>query len=228
MIWLLVFSMVLIGVILTFIFSVFYVNHLNKNHNSELDELRESFKTSLVKHFDMTYSEFMNFCDAYMLLNSVLDIDNHIVVEKCDGSVNSSLSIEDLPVSLFSNKDIKKLTASYYGRYIYFKQDGDYLIYNTSPEIIYDDSAYVDVKKPVIYINGETDGQEMSVSIDTENEIICEYTKRVNNVWEVKADKNGLLVDKEGQTYNYLYWEGKSKSEYDFSKGFCVKGEDSA
>ena len=31
-----------------------------------------------------------------------------------------------------------------------------------------------------------------------------------------------------GQEYNYLYWEGSSEQEYDFSEGFCVAGENTA
>ena len=36
------------------------------------------------------------------------------------------------------------------------------------------------------------------------------------------------LTDAVGQTYNYLYWEGVSRTEYDFSQGFCVPGRDTA
>ena len=36
------------------------------------------------------------------------------------------------------------------------------------------------------------------------------------------------LSDKNRQTYNYLYWEGETHAQYDFSRGFCVKGEDTA
>ena len=32
------------------------------------------------------------------------------------------------------------------------------------------------------------------------------------------------LDDGEGQTYSYLYWEGKDNVEYDFSQGACVAG----
>ena len=28
--------------------------------------------------------------------------------------------------------------------------------------------------------------------------------------------------------HNYLYWEGETYAQYDLSKGFCVKGEDTA
>lgn len=37
---------------------------------------------------------------------------------------------------------------------------------------------------------------------------------------------DGTLFDKDGNEYSYLFWEGESRTEYDFSKGFCVKGED--
>jgi hypothetical protein len=36
------------------------------------------------------------------------------------------------------------------------------------------------------------------------------------------------LTDADGQTYNYLYWEGVTDTEYGFSQGFCVAGSDTA
>ena len=46
--------------------------------------------------------------------------------------------------------------------------------------------------------------------------------------WSVTAAPDGTLTDAAGQTYNYLYWEGVSDAEYDFSEGFCVPGGDTA
>ena len=34
----------------------------------------------------------------------------------------------------------------------------------------------------------------------------------------VTASPDGTLTDAVGQTYNYLYWEGVSRTEYDFSQ----------
>ena len=48
------------------------------------------------------------------------------------------------------------------------------------------------------------------------------------NSWTVTASPGGTLTDAAGQTYNYLYWEGVSDAEYDFSEGFCVPGTDTA
>ena len=46
--------------------------------------------------------------------------------------------------------------------------------------------------------------------------------------WSVRAAPDGTLTDEDGQTYRYLYWEGTSAVDYDFSAGFCVAGEDTA
>ena len=42
------------------------------------------------------------------------------------------------------------------------------------------------------------------------------------------ARPDGTLTDEQGQTYNYLYWEGVDHTAYDFSRGFCVPGADTA
>ena len=35
-------------------------------------------------------------------------------------------------------------------------------------------------------------------------------------------------IDENGREYYCLFWEGVQDVEYDFSRGFCVKGEDTA
>ena len=42
------------------------------------------------------------------------------------------------------------------------------------------------------------------------------------------ARPDGTLLDAEGNAYSYLFWEGVTDADYDFSKGFCVAGEDTA
>ena len=80
--------------------------------------------------------------------------------------------------------------------------------------------------KPVIYLYPE---KEMSVSVNLtlDGKLTCTYPA-YNNGWTVTAAPDGTLTDEKGQTYNYLYWEGESFAQYDLSKGFCVKGEDTA
>ena len=80
--------------------------------------------------------------------------------------------------------------------------------------------------KPVIYLYPE---KEMQVSVDLtlDGKLTCTYPA-YNNGWNVTATPDGTLTDTNGQTYNYLYWEGETYAKYDMSKGFCVKGEDTA
>ena len=71
--------------------------------------------------------------------------------------------------------------------------------------------------------------EEMQVSVDLtlDGKLTCTYPA-YNNGWTVTASPDGTLTDAKGQTYNYLYWEGETYAQYDLSKGFCVKGEDTA
>lgn len=80
--------------------------------------------------------------------------------------------------------------------------------------------------KPVIYLYPE-EKTEVSVTLDYNGKLICTYPS-YDNGWTVTANPDGTLTDANGQTYNYLYWEGETNTQYDFSEGFCVKGEDTA
>ena len=81
-------------------------------------------------------------------------------------------------------------------------------------------------EKPVIYLYPEKE-TEVSVKLTLDGTLTCTYPEYKDG-WEVTAKEDGTLIDKNGQTYNYLYWEGTSNVQYDLSKGFCVKGEDTA
>lgn len=81
-------------------------------------------------------------------------------------------------------------------------------------------------EKPVIYLYPEEETQ-VSVKLTTDGGLTCTYPA-YGSGWNVTAAPDGTLTDENGQTYNYLYWEGKTSAQYDFSKGFCVKGGDTA
>ena len=80
--------------------------------------------------------------------------------------------------------------------------------------------------KPVIYLYPEEETQ-VTVKLDYAGELTCTYPAYQDG-WTVTASPEGTLTDADGQTYNYLYWEGQDQVEYDFSQGFCVAGEDTA
>ena len=77
--------------------------------------------------------------------------------------------------------------------------------------------------KPVLYLYPEEE-TEVTVKLDYDGEITVSYPVYEDG-WKVTASPDGTL-SMNNQTYNYLYWEGTSDTEYDFSEGFCVKKED--
>ena len=80
--------------------------------------------------------------------------------------------------------------------------------------------------KPVIYLYPQ-EPAEVSIKLSLNGELTCTYPSYENG-WLVTAYPDGKLIDKRGQEYNYLYWEGEIRADYDLSEGFCVKGEDTA
>lgn len=80
--------------------------------------------------------------------------------------------------------------------------------------------------KPVIYLYPEKEMQ-VSVNLTLDGKLTCTYPAYKNG-WTVTSSPDGTLIDAKGQTYNYLYWEGETYAQYDLSKGFCVKGEETA
>ena len=78
--------------------------------------------------------------------------------------------------------------------------------------------------KPVIYLYPE-EKTEVHVTLDYNGELIVTYPEYADG-WQVTAYPDGTLYDLDGNEYSYLFWEGISDTEYDFSEGFCVAGED--
>ena len=80
--------------------------------------------------------------------------------------------------------------------------------------------------KPVIYLYPEEE-TDVSVKLVLDGKLTCTYPA-YNTGWNVTAAPDGTLTDANGQTYNYLYWEGETNAQWDMSEGFCIKGEDTA
>ena len=79
--------------------------------------------------------------------------------------------------------------------------------------------------KPVIYLYPEEE-TEVSVRLELNGSLTCTYPAYQDG-WIVTAMPDGTLYA-DGKAYNYLYWEGQTDALWDWSKGFCVKGEETA
>ncbi len=84
----------------------------------------------------------------------------------------------------------------------------------------------VRAEKPVIYLYPEI-VTDVSVTLGYNGTLTATYPTYIDG-WYVTASPDGTLTDATGREYYCLYWEGESDAEYDLTKGFCVKGEDTA
>ena len=80
--------------------------------------------------------------------------------------------------------------------------------------------------KPVIYLYPQ-ESTKVDVKLTLDGTLTCTYPVS-DGTWSVTANPDGTLIGENGMEYNYLYWEGKSATEFDLSEGFCVAGEDTA
>lgn len=80
--------------------------------------------------------------------------------------------------------------------------------------------------KPIIYIYPEED-MDVSIKVNHPEKFTVTYPK-YDNGWEVRALKDGTLIDKNNKKYYALYWESDNPGSNSVKEdGFVVKGEDS-
>ena len=84
------------------------------------------------------------------------------------------------------------------------------------------------VAKPIIYLYPETP-TECSVKVTLNGRLTCTYPDHGINGWQnFTAYPDGTLTFPDGKEYYALYWEGLQNTQWDFSEGWCVRGEDTA
>jgi hypothetical protein len=81
------------------------------------------------------------------------------------------------------------------------------------------------VKKPAIYLYPK-EPAKIEVRLSFRGAITASYPDydRAKGGWTVKAYPDGRLIDADGRTYSYLFWEGVSpdRLDHDASQGFVV------
>ena len=104
----------------------------------------------------------------------------------------------------------------------YFTNDMDYL---ANDEWAYSIGAF---GKPVIYLYPE-ETTDISVRMHFPNGCFNVTYPDYGNGWNVTAHPDGTLINHaDGHEYSYLYWDGETATEWDFSTGFVIKGSDTA
>lgn len=88
-------------------------------------------------------------------------------------------------------------------------------------------------EKPVIYLYPEQ-ASAVDVTLEVEGGLSCVYPAfasaqpaDASGTWRVLAQPDGTLTDlSSGRQLGYLFWEGDAGFTPDFSRGFCVSGDD--
>lgn len=94
------------------------------------------------------------------------------------------------------------------------------------PPVSMNEKKPANTGKPVIYLYPEKP-TDVHVKVDFKGELAYTYPAAPEGEWWVKAYPDGRLVNKsDGSEHYYLFWDGHSDVNWDFSKGFVVKGSD--
>ena len=96
-------------------------------------------------------------------------------------------------------------------------------------KLIADDVYFIaEDEKPIIYLYPE-EATECSVKVTLNGALTCTYPAHGEDGWQgFTAYPDGTLVFPDGKEYYALYWEGVQNTDWDFSEGYCVRGEDTA
>lgn len=79
--------------------------------------------------------------------------------------------------------------------------------------------------KPILYFYPE-EPTVCSVELTLDGRLTCTYPDYEKGWENFTAYPDGTLIFPDGKEYYALYWEGLQNTQWDFSKGFCVSGED--
>ena len=172
--------------------------------------------------------------------------ENAVKVEKSEdtvhGTIASILSPDVIELRLTTPKQIEK-----YGEKVYIVTDkADDLCFGDEIEVTFHQvqrpedagqyvriiadkvSALVRCYKPIIYFYPEVP-TVCSAKVTLDGKLTCTYPEHGENGWEnFTAHPDGTLTFPDGKEYYALYWEGEQFANWDFSEGFCVRGEDTA
>ena len=119
----------------------------------------------------------------------------------------------------YNKGDNDWMFTEYNGQYGWIKTEDE----NGEPTVNYEVAA----AKPVIYLYPEKE-TDVHVELElTEADLSTTYPK-YDNGWDLTAYPDGTLLNKaDGTHHRYLFWDADNcRTRFDYSKGFCVAGED--
>lgn len=209
------------------IVEVTYTGSIMESYPAQINATKWKMADNL-RHMEYT-DQWLDKTTATKYDNSIFD---HLKITKIYSNCFFARTVIPLPYEIKLNGTLSdewcvgdQITCTYENAYYDEENDrveADMLTVKTSDWQPDPNAAY----KPVIYLYPEEE-TKVSVNLKLDGRLTCTYPA-YNNGWTVTASPDGTLTDAKGQTYNYLYWEGETYAQYDFSRGFCVQGKDTA
>ena len=159
-----------------------------------------------------------------------------------DGEIIDKIEPDVLVLKL----DVPRMVETF-GKHVYIITDqADEWCINDEIEVIFsvaerpkDSSQYVRITaeevralllayKPIIYLYPETP-MTCSVNLHLNGTLTCTYPDYNENGWkDFTALPDGTLLFPDGKEYYALYWEGIQYADWDFTEGYCIRGQDTA
>ncbi len=184
-----------------------------REHAAEIERLEKERREPGLRVSGTTHSDFIYFFEILVLITFILTGIAIFIYLICD-YLNSKLYVSAFAMAGL----VLFLAGSGYACMFYYK-------YLRQPGKIVGEVHYA---APIIYLYDEQE-REATVKLDLNGDLTCTYPKyNEESGWVVKTSADGVLTDSTGRQYEYLYWEADIDMVPDLSKGFCVRGEDSA
>ncbi len=188
------------------------LDYYNKHHE-EIEQERERRANPQPHEVDKKNNDLKYYGEIIGIITVVLvgiAVFLYMILAGVEKKNNTLISISSFALVIF-------LIISGYAGFRYYR-------YITTPGEI----SEVHYAAPIIYLYDEQE-REATVKLDLNGELTCTYPKYNDETgWVVKTSADGVLTDSTGRQYEYLYWEADIDMVPDLSKGFCVRGEDSA
>ena len=167
-------------------------------------------------------SDATNSDELYEALDHLIAEENHYLVKKAIVPAIISIIVFIALFALFihMNNNIKKLSGQIISLII-FTANGIIvaMLFN---------SYFSKAHAPIIYLYPE-EKTVVNVQLSLDGNLTSSYPRYSEDLgWTVTASPDGTLTDGNGREYEYLFWEGNLRIKPDLSRGFCVKGEDTA
>jgi hypothetical protein len=169
-----------------------------------------------------------------ILRGTIKDMQSEDIIEGAIVKLNKNdTMVQGVISDMYGKFEIKNLTEGKYEieiRALSFKNFTHPLTIKsgtiTDLEVLYK-RFEARLEKPVIYLY-PTEKTPIHVALNYKGKLTHTYPAYSAQGWEVVAEPNGTLWDKNGQEYYALFWEGIPRKPLEAKDGFIVPGTETA